>query len=335
MNGSKSKAIILKNSPCSDIAQRIKDLAKQQGFDACGFAKAAPVDESAKETFVKWLADGKNDCMQWAGNYPELRFNPQLLFAGAKTVISLAMNYLPSQLLPANAPQFARYAYGKDYHEIVRDKAREIAKFIKEETGEESRVCVDSAPVMERYWARMAGIGFIGLNTLLIIPNKGSYFFLSEIITTLDLPADEPCTLTCGSCRACERHCPGGALSGGTLDARRCLSCQTIENHSEQLPEWANKAIGQHVYGCDECQLCCPHNRGAKPTTITEFQPSDEFLNLTAEEILTMDREQFNKTFRHSPVKRTKLAGLQRNVRLLKKSRRELSLTRKPPKDAE
>jgi hypothetical protein len=299
----------------------IKSLALELGFEACGFAEARPVDKAAAQAYVRWLDDGKNDCMAWAGNYLDLRFNPQLLFPGAKTVISLAMNYLPQRLLPSNAPQFARYAYGKDYHEIVRDKARDIAAFILEHTGHQCRVCVDSAPMLERYWAQQAGLGFVGLNGMLIIPRRGSFFFLCEILTTLALPPDEPCKLNCGSCRECERRCPGGALHDGVLDARRCLSCQTIENHDETLPQPVKQAMGNHIYGCDECQLCCPHNRHAQATSIAEFQPSDDFLNLTIDKILAMNRDEFNRVFRHSPVKRAKLTGVQRNAAIMKQNK--------------
>lgn len=305
------------------MASGIKAIAHDVGFDACGFAQAHAVDEKVVSAYEQWLARGKNACMHWAGNYLDLRFDPQQLFPGTKTVISLAMNYLPEKLLPHDTPQFARYAYGKDYHEIVRNRAYSVANFIQDNTGCACRVCVDSAPMLERYWAQRAGLGFVGLNKMLIIPHRGSYFFLCEILTTLELPPDEPCTLDCGLCHACERHCPGGALHDGELDARRCLSCQTIENHDEALPASIRQVMGNHIYGCDECQLCCPHNRGAVATRIQEFQPSEEFLNLTLDSIQSMTRSEFNRIFRHSPVKRTKLAGLQRNATHLKDKRKK------------
>ena len=304
-------------SPCN-IAPAIKAKAAELGFDACGFAHAAPVSTEAAKVFCTWLDEGKNDCMAWAENYRELRLDPTKLVPGAKTVISLAVNYLPQRLQPADVPQVARYAYGDDYHEVVRDMARQLAQFIKENTGHDSRICVDSAPILERYWAVQAGIGFIGLNTQLILPGRGSQFFLCELVTTLDLPADEPCTLTCGNCHACEKACPGGALSNGVLDAARCLSCQTIENHAEQLPEWVADAIGNRLYGCDECQKCCPHNRRATPTQNPAFQPRDAVKNISLASIDAMTQEQFSAAFRHSPIKRTKLQGLQRNAHLLK-----------------
>lgn len=311
------KVTNLQKSQCR-IGEAVKAEALRLGFDAVGFAHAAPVKEDAASAFTHWLADGKNDCMGWAANYTDLRLDPTRLVEGAQTVISLAVNYLPRQLQPDGAPLVARYACGSDYHEVVRDMARALAAFVKERTGHDSRVCVDSAPILERYWAQRAGLGFIGLNTQLIIPGRGSFFFLCELVTTLELPPDEPCALTCGECRACERNCPGEALRGGVLDAARCLSCQTIENRSEQLPEWVAEKIGNRLYGCDECQLCCPHNRHATPTARPEFQAREGVLKLTREQVLHMTQEQFSATFRHSPVKRTKLAGLQRNARLLK-----------------
>ncbi|UKI42995.1 MAG: DUF1730 domain-containing protein [Porphyromonadaceae bacterium] len=231
----------MQKSQCR-IGDDIKAEALRLGFDAVGFAHAAPVSHEAAKAFTQWIAEGKHDCMQWTTNYTDLRLDPTRLVEGAQTVISLAVNYLPQQIQEADAPQVARYAYGSDYHEVVRDMARQLAAYIKERTGHESRVCVDSAPILERYWAQQAGLGFIGLNTLLIIPQRGSFFFLCELVTTLPLTPDAPCTLTCGDCHACERRCPGGALSGGVLDALPCcLSCQTIENRSEQLPEWVNE----------------------------------------------------------------------------------------------
>ncbi|MDO4511408.1 MAG: tRNA epoxyqueuosine(34) reductase QueG [Bacteroidales bacterium] len=309
------------NSPTSQcrIGDAIKAEALRLGFDAVGFAQAAPVSAQAAQAFTRWIATGKHDCMQWATNHTDLRLDPTLLVPGARSVISLAVNYLPPRLQPAHAPQVARYAYGDDYHEVLRDMGRQLAAFIKEHTGHDSRICVDSAPILERYWAQQAGLGFTGLNTLLIIPGRGSHFFLCELVTTLALEPDAPCTLTCGDCHACERHCPGGALSGGTLDAARCLSCQTIENRAAQLPEWVASAIGGRLYGCDECQRCCPHNAQAQPTTHPAFQGRESILHLTLPQVLEMTQEQFSTTFRHSPIKRAKLTGLHRNAQLLKK----------------
>ena len=301
-------------SDTTRIAHDIKTQAQRLGFDACGFAVAQPVDAVAREQYRQWLAQGRQGCMAWAERYCDVRDNPQLLLDGARTVIMLAMNYYPGQMQPQQAPQFAYYAYGRDYHEVMRERMRELAQFIVSETGCDTRCCVDTAPLRERYWAQRAGLGFIGLNNQLILPGRGSYFFLGAVVTTLELPADEPCRLSCGECRACIAACPGHALGyDQPVDARRCLSCLTIEYRGE-LPQWARDVMGNRVYGCDECQRCCPHNRHAQPTAIADFRPTEEFLSLTAADIRHMTSAQFKRMFGHSAVQRTRLQGLQRNL---------------------
>ena len=295
----------------------IKKMAVELGFDACGIARASHVDDEAVQRYHEWLADGKNGCMQWAQNNMEVRDNPELLLNDAKSVIVVAMNYFPQVFQEAGAAQFAYYAYGRDYHEVMKRKLWQLGEFIEKETGCLSRACVDSAPLRERYWAQRAGVGFMGRNNQLILPGKGSYFFLGALVTTLELEPDEPCLEQCLQCGACERACPSGALHcGETVDARRCLSCLTIE-HRGDLPEWVGNVIGNRVYGCDECQRCCPHNRHAVGNTTAEFQPRPELLSLTIDNILEMTQEQFSTLFSHSAVKRAKLAGLQRNARAI------------------
>ena len=296
----------------------IKEMAHKLGFDACGIARASRVDDEALLRYHEWLAGGKNGCMQWAENNMEVRDNPEMLLEGAKSVIVVAMNYFPQVFQPADAPQFAYYAYGRDYHEVLKRKLWQLGEFIEKETGCLSRACVDSAPLRERYWAQRAGVGFQGWNNQLIIPGKGSYFFLGVLVTTLEIEPDEPCQEQCMQCGACEKACPSGALHcGEAVDARRCLSCLTIE-HKGELPEWVGDVIGNRVYGCDECQKCCPHNSNAMGNTTPEFQPKPEFLALTRSAILEMTQEQFSSIFSHSAVKRAKLAGLQRNALCIK-----------------
>lgn len=297
------------------IERLIKERARVLDLEACGIAQAGPVSEEAACRYRRWLDEGGNGCMDYAARYLDVRDNPALLLEGARSVIVVAMNYYPARFQQEDAPQFAYYAYGRDYHEVMRDRLQRLAAYIRELGGGETRCCVDTAPLRERYWAVKAGVGFVGRNNTLIIPGKGSFFFLGAIVTTLALQPDEPCTLTCGDCGACERACPGGALvDGKPVDASRCLSCLTIEYRGE-LPEWTREALGNRVYGCDECQRVCPHNRGAVPTTVPELQPSDEFLALTASSIMEMDQPAFSRLFSHSAVKRTKLAGLQRNMK--------------------
>ena len=298
-----------------NYAACIKEVSRALGFDACGVARAHRVDDVAAARYARWLAQGRNGCMEWAARHCDLRDDPQGLLPGVRSVIVVAMNYYPARFQPREAPQFAYYAYGRDYHEVVKQRLWQLAAAIEQMAPCQTRVCVDSAPIRERYWAQQAGLGFIGLNNALILPGKGSYYFLGVILTTLSLDPDAPCTQSCGECHACIRACPAGALrDDGAVDARRCLSCLTIE-HRGDLPQWVSSVLGNRVFGCDECQKCCPHNRHARPTTIAELQPTDDFLSLTRERIAQMDQAEFSRLFSHSAVKRAKLAGLQRNLK--------------------
>ena len=304
-------------SPNINIAEQIKSQAASLGFDACGFAEAQPVDDAAVARYDSWIEQGHNGCMQWAAGHRDLRHDPALLFEGTKTVISLALNYYPARFQPPEAAQVAYYAYGRDYHEVLREKLTALAGFIEQVTQCPTRPCVDSAPVRERYWAQRAGIGFIARNNCLIIPGRGSFFFLGEILTTAQLPPDEPCRMTCGNCGKCVEACPTGALSGnGAADASRCLSCLLIENHSEQLPDWVAQVVGDRVVGCDECQLCCPHNAHATATTVADFSPTPAVMTLTRERILSMTAGEFKRTFAHSAISRLRYKTLRRNATL-------------------
>lgn len=301
----------------NEIRECIRAKALELGFSVCGFARAEHVNDDVVAQYVDWIREGKNDCMDYAGNYMDVRSNPCELLPKAKTIICVAMNYYHDVRQDSNLPQFALYSYGQDYHDVVRHRLKQLALYIHENYSAESRICVDTAPVMEKYWAKQAGIGMIGRNNLLIIPGKGSYFFLGELITTLEITPDSPCDLTCGDCGKCVEACPGGALTAGNgLDARRCLSCQLIERRGD-LPEWVNGAIGNRLYGCDECQKSCPHNINAQPTTIPEFAPNEKQLSLTIDDIQGMTAERFREIFRKSAVKRAKLDGLKRNVDII------------------
>ena len=302
-------------SPNNDIATLIKSQAASLGFDACGFAAATRVDDEAVARYDRWIEQGHHGCMQWATGHRDLRLDPSLLLEGAQTVISLALNYYPARFQPPEALRVAYYAYGRDYHEVLREKLTELAHFIEEITHCSTRPCVDSAPIRERYWAQRAGIGYVGRNNCLILPGKGSFFFLGEIVTTAQLPPDEPCVMTCGDCGKCIASCPTGALSAnGAVDASRCLSCLLIENHDEELPAWVGEVVGNRVVGCDDCQLCCPHNAHAASTTIEDFSPTEAVMTLTRERILQMTGGEFKRTFAHSAISRLRYKTLLRNA---------------------
>ncbi len=252
----------------------------------------------------------------------EKRLDPRLLVEGARSIVSVALNYYPRQKQPGGAPRFAYYAYGKDYHEVMWEKLEQLFLFIKghhpEVTG---RYFCDSAPVLEQHWAAQAGIGFVGKNTLLIIPGRGSFFFLGEIILSLELEYDNPIDELCGECRKCLDFCPTGAIERPYwLNSGKCISYQTIENRGEIAPEVVS-SLRNNVYGCDICQLVCPFNREARPHDTPQFVPSEEFLSLDWERLTEMDEDGFHALFRHSAVKRGKFAGLKRNVVAISKTR--------------
>ncbi len=305
------------------LEEKIRREALRLGFECCGFASLHEV-QNYDTRYMAWIGRGEHGCMQYADRYHDVRRDPRLLLEGAQSIIALAHNYYPESQLADNVPQFAYYAYGEDYHDVLRDKARELVRNIASEMGgvdiaSTFRICVDTAPLRERYWAHQAGLGFVGRNAQLIIPECGSYFFLCFIVTTLALKPDEPCSQSCLGCDLCLKSCPTGALQeGGVVDANKCLSCLTIEYHGEFPP---NLDLYNHIYGCDECAKCCPHNVGAKPCREARFAPSEEFLSLDFDSLQRMDEENFRRIFRRSAVKRTKYAGLMRNLRQILKKR--------------
>lgn len=304
------------------FSDEIKQKALDLGFDACGICRATESGE--EERYMQWLQDHWQGGMGYMERNIDKRLDPRLLVEGARSIISVALNYYPPVKLPGKVPQFAYYAYGKDYHEVVREKLRCLFEWIRERVPDVTgRYFSDSAPVLERFWAARAGLGFIGKNTLLIIPGKGSYFFLGELIIDIELDYDEPVTENCGDCTRCLRSCPTNAIEEPyRLNATRCISYQTIENKGEIAPEIVPN-LRNNVYGCDICQKVCPWNRDAMSHNIPEFMPSDAFLKLDLEQILEMDEDRWNHIFRQSAVKRAKLSGLKRNASAISKSRRK------------
>lgn len=317
------------NSPCPfpteegagrrSLNYEIKREALRLGFSACGIAPAAPVDEEHKQALASWLSAGNHADMGYMENYFEKRCDPRLLVEGARTVVSVALNYYPARRLPESEYQFAWYAYGKDYHEVMREKLTALYEYIRTNLvpGLNGRVFCDTAPVLERYWAWRAGLGWIGKNTQLIIPHAGSAFFLGELL--LDVEADrydEPQPRRCGTCTRCLQACPTGALEAPhRLDARRCLSFLTIENKGE-IPASMAPEIGNRVYGCDECQKACPWTRFATPCQTPELHPSPAFLAMTKKDWENLTEEQYKTLFKGSAVKRAKYRGLMRNIKV-------------------
>ena len=298
-------------SSLSQCKEWIIQQLKCEGASRIGIAGAEAVNQTDVNRFRDWISNGWHGEMQYLDRYHDERNDPRRLLDGARSIISVVFNYYtPREESPL---QWATYALGDDYHEVVRAKLTRVAKEISETTGAACRVCVDTAPIRERYWAARSGIGFIGRNNQLIIPGAGSYFFLGEILTTLELEVDPPLlNVGCGNCRRCIEACPGKALhEDGCMDSRRCLSYLTIE-HRGKFP--ADVPIERHIYGCDECQRACPYNRHASATTLPEFTPRTEILQLTVDDIREMSQERFSTLFRHSAIKRRKLSGLQRNL---------------------
>jgi epoxyqueuosine reductase len=297
------------------LKSRIRSEALRLGFEACGFARADAVAAPDRDALAQWLEAGCAAGMQYMHNHFEKRTDPRLLVEGCRTLIVVALNYFPAVRQRPDVPQFAAYAYGEDYHDVVRQKLRRLLEFVDRESGGASgRLFVDSAPVLERYWAVKAGLGFIGRNTQLILPHRGSHFFIGELLVDIDIEPDAPLKAACGTCTRCIDACPTKALSADyQLDARRCISCQTIENRGN-LPEAVAKALGNRVYGCDTCQAVCPHNRFATPCETPELQPSSAFLSLDFAALRALTEAEFRAIFRRSAVKRAGFAGLKRNV---------------------
>ena len=301
------------------FSEEIKQQAYALGFDACGICRAADSGEEAR--YRQWISENGHAGMDYMARNIDKRLDPRLLVEGARSVVSVALNYYPHRKLPEEVPQFAYYAYGRDYHEVVRGKLRQLFDWIKErDPAVTGRYFSDSAPVLERFWAAQAGLGFIGKNTLLIIPGKGSFFFLGELIIDIELDYDSPVSQNCGKCRRCLDACPTGAIEQPhRLNARKCISWQTIENRGEISPDIV-PLLHNNVYGCDICQKVCPWNHYSRPHTTPELMPSEAFMSLDLQQLRSMDEEDYRVIFRHSAVKRAKFSGLKRNAEAISKS---------------
>ncbi len=300
----------------------IKNLAKELGFFLCGISKAEFMQQEAMH-LEKWLALNYQGEMSYMANHYDKRTDPTLLVPGAKSVISLAYNYYHEKAQQdKDAPQLSMYAYGKDYHKVVRKKLNQLFTAIKAQFGDiDGRVFVDSAPVMERDWAKRSGLGWVGKNTLLIHPKKGSYFFLAEIILDLELQYDHAISDYCGTCTRCIDACPTDAISpqGYFMDGSKCISYLTIELKN-RIPEEFQDKMNNWVFGCDICQQVCPWNKFAAPHTEADFLPVDGLLSMSKEEWHDISQPVFDTLFEGSAVKRAKYEGLRRNLEFLKKA---------------
>ena len=298
----------------------IKKLSVQLGFEFCGIAKAVKLDDDARRLEL-WLNKGLHGTMKYMERYFDLRIDPCKLVPGAKSVITLLLNYYPVQEQKSDAPKISKYAYGRDYHDVIREKLNKYIEYIKSEVGElNGRGFVDSAPVLERSWAQRSGLGWVGKNGNLINKQMGSFFFIATLITDLDLEADEPFTKDfCGSCTRCIDACPTDAiLPNKVIDGSKCISYFTIELKDEIIPEEMKGKFQNWMFGCDVCQDVCPWNRFSKPHKEIKFNPIPEILNLSTREWEELSEEMFKNIFKHSPLKRAKHRGIQRNIRFLK-----------------
>ena len=309
----------------------IKAEAVRLGFDACGLARVTPVDTSTADAFNRWIAEGHHGDMDYMNRYGDARFHPESVLPGCRTIVSLALSYMPQTTIPVDQPQIAYYAYGRDYHDVMKQKIRELAVALglnaastqssspEEVRGGPFRVAVDTAPILERYWAVKAGLGWIGRNHNLIIPHKGSFVVLGELLLTAEVDIyDSPITNHCGSCHRCIDACPTCALTDEGIDARCCLSYLTIEHRGPFSPEQAdlvrNQPAPRYIYGCDRCQLACPHNRLYENSRDPGIPINTSLLSMTAADWKALTREQYQQLFRGSAVKRAKYEGLMRNI---------------------
>ena len=294
----------------------VKTLSKNLGFDYCGIAKAGMMDADARRLEV-WLNKGMQGTMHYMANHFDKRVDPTKLLPGAKSVITLLFNYFPEQQQQPELPQVAKYAYGKDYHQVIREKMHIFLQQLRDKIGQfEGRGFVDSAPVLERSWAVRSGAGFVGKSGNLINRSMGSFFFIATLIIDVALEYDMPFSGDyCGTCTRCIDACPTEAiLPNKVVDGSKCISYFTIELKDLLLPEDMQDKFGDRLFGCDTCQDVCPWNRFAQPTTEEAFQPIAEILQFSAKDWEELTEEKFKIIFRQSPLKRSKYQGIRRNL---------------------
>jgi epoxyqueuosine reductase len=297
----------------------VKQLAAELGFNFCGIAKATKLDDDARR-LESWLNKGMHGSMHYMERYFDMRIDPTKLVPGARSVITLLLNYFPNEKQHNDDLKISKYAYGKDYHEVIREKLNKYIGNMKSRIGDlHGRGFVDSAPVLERTWAKRSGLGWVAKNGNLINKQMGSFFFIATLITDLDLVPDEPFAKDyCGTCSRCIDACPTEAiLPGKVVDGSKCISYFTIELKEMLIPTEMKGKFENWMFGCDICQDVCPWNRFSKPTNEIEFTPLPEILDLSTKEWEMMTEEKFKKIFDHSPLSRSKLKGIQRNLKFI------------------
>lgn len=307
----------MKNWELKERALWLKTEAQQLGFSFCGISAAEKLEQEAPR-LEAWLAQGHHGLMSYMENHFDLRLDPRLLVPGAKSVVSLMYNY-HSKEKPEHkdSPKVASYAYGRDYHKVIRKKLEELMRRLEKQYGAiAGRVFVDSAPVMERQWATKSGLGWTGKHTLLINKNQGSYFFLAELIVDLAFEYDGPIKDYCGTCTACIDACPTEAIKPYHLEAEKCISYLTIEL-KESIPQEFHGKMGNWVFGCDVCQEVCPWNRFSKPHSEKDFLPRGQFLTWNKKQWLEMDEALFDATFQGTPLRRAGLNKLKDTLKVL------------------
>ena len=298
------------------LALSIKNKALEIGFYACGISQAVHLEADA-ERLRKWLEKGYHAEMNYMANHFEKRTDPRNLLDNAKSVISVLLNYAPKKPIPEiDNYKLSSYAYGKDYHFVIKRKLKQLISFIRDEAGEmNARAFVDSAPVLDRAWAARSGLGWIGKNTMLITKERGSFFFIGEIITDLELEYDNRSVANyCGGCTRCVDACPTGALKPYELDANKCISNLTIEFKGDEIPIEFKGKFDDWIFGCDICQQVCPWNRLTEPHNEPEFNPPEELMVMKKLDWEKLRIKEFNELFKASPLKRAGFSGIKRNI---------------------
>ena len=296
----------------------IKQEAKRLGFLSCGISKAEFLEEEAPR-LERYLNKNMHGEMAYLENHFDKRLDPTLLVPGSKSVISVLLNYSPEETQLADTYKISKYAYGTDYHFVIKDKLKQLLHFINDEIGEvHGRAFVDSAPVLDKAWAAKSGLGWVGKHTLLLSKHVGSFYFVAELIVDLELNYDAPVTDHCGTCTACIDACPTEAIvADRVVDGSKCISYYTIELKNE-IPISEKGKFDDWIFGCDICQDVCPWNRFSKPHNEPLFNPHPELLSMTKKDWEEITEEVFREVFRKSPVKRTKFSGLTRNIDFVK-----------------